>query len=104
MSRVPYASAVGNLMYVMICTHLAICFVVSLVSHYQSNPGPTHWQAVTRIFRYLKGNSDLILCLQGGDLRLKVFNDANWGGDRDERKSTSGYVFMPGGGGFHGAA
>ena len=38
-SRVPYASAVGSLMYVMMCTRPDICYVVGLVSRYQSNPG-----------------------------------------------------------------
>ena len=38
-SRVPYASAVGSLMYVTMCTRPDICYVVGLVSRYQSNPG-----------------------------------------------------------------
>ena len=62
MARVPYASAVGSLMYAMLRTRLDICFAVGMLSRYQSNPGPVHWQAVKRIFRYLHGTSDLILC------------------------------------------
>ena len=50
----PYASAVGSLMYALICTRPDFCFAVGLVSYYQSNPGPTHWQAVKRIMRYLR--------------------------------------------------
>jgi hypothetical protein len=42
MSRVPYASFVGSLMYAMMCTRLDICYVVGLVSRYQSNPGQKH--------------------------------------------------------------
>jgi hypothetical protein len=42
MSRVPYASVVGSLMYAMMCTLLNICYVVGLVSRYQSNPGQKH--------------------------------------------------------------
>ena len=42
MRNVLYACAVGSLMYVMLCTRPNICFVVGLVSRYQSNPGPTH--------------------------------------------------------------
>ena len=42
MSNVLYVSAVGSLMYAMLCTRHDICFAVGLVSHYQSNPGPTH--------------------------------------------------------------
>ena len=50
MSIVPYAKAIENLMYVMLCTRPDICFTVSMVSLYQSNPGPTHWATVKKIF------------------------------------------------------
>lgn len=98
MSDVPYASAIGSLMYAMLCTRPDICYAVGLVSRYQSNPGPAHWQGVKRILRYLCGTSDLVLCFQGGDLSLKGYSDADWGGDLDESKSTSGYAFVLGGG------
>ena len=39
MSRVPYASAVGSLIYAMMCTRLDICYAIGLVGRYQSNPG-----------------------------------------------------------------
>ncbi|KAL0407607.1 UNVERIFIED_CONTAM: Retrovirus-related Pol polyprotein from transposon TNT 1-94 [Sesamum radiatum] len=61
MTKIPYASAVGSLMYAMMCTRPDLCFVVGMVSRYQSNPGPDHWVAVKRILRYLKGTSDLAL-------------------------------------------
>jgi hypothetical protein len=71
---------------------------VSLVSRFQANPGPEHWFAVKRILRYQKGTADYMLCYQGKDLRLVAYSDANWGGDPDERKSTSGYAFWLGSG------
>ena len=94
MKRVPYASAVGSLMYAMMCTRPDICFAVGMVSRYQSNPGQAHWKAVKRILRYLKGTADYSLCYQGNDLQLRGYTDADWGGDLDERKSTSGFVFL----------
>ena len=42
MRKIPYASAVGSLMYAMLCTRLNICYVVESVSRYQSNPGLKH--------------------------------------------------------------
>jgi len=93
MKDVPYASAVGSLMYAMLCTRLDICFAVGLVSRYQNNPGPTHWQAVNRIMCYLRVTTDLVLCNQGGDLKLRGYSNVDWGGDQDEFRSTSGYVF-----------
>ena len=47
-----------------------------------------------RILAYLKGTADYSLCYQGGNLRLIGFTDVDWGGDLDERKSTSGYAFL----------
>ena len=42
MREIPYASAVRSLMYAMLCTRPDICFVVGIVSRYQSNPGEEH--------------------------------------------------------------
>ena len=94
MARVPYANAVGSLMYAMMCTRPDICYAVGLVSRFQSNPGLAHWKAVKRILRYLKGTADYVLCYQGSDLRMIGYSDADWGSDLDERKSTSGYAFL----------
>ena len=49
MSKVPYTSAIGSMMYAMLCTRLDICYAVGLVSRYQSNLVPYHWKAVKRI-------------------------------------------------------
>ncbi|KAK2969902.1 hypothetical protein RJ640_009848 [Escallonia rubra] len=89
MSKVPYAAVVESLMYAMLCTLLDICYAVGMVNRYQSNPGPTHWNAVKRILQYLRGTADLVLCYHGGDLRLRAYNDVDWGANRDERRSTS---------------
>ena len=56
--------------------------------------GRSHWKAVKRILRYLKGTADYSLCYQGNDLHLMGYTNADWGGNLDERKSTSGYVFL----------
>ena len=98
MSKVPYASAIRSLMYAMLCKHPDICFAVGMVSRYQSNPGLAHWRAVKRILWYLRGTVDHALCYHGRDLRLTSYNYANWANDKDERKSTSGYPFILGGG------
>jgi len=76
-------------MYAMLCTQPDICFAVDLVSRYQSNPGTAHWQVFKRIMCYLRGTTDLVLCYQGGDLKLRGYSDTDWGGDLDESKSTS---------------
>ena len=55
MKNVPYASAIGSIMYDMLCTRPDVNLAVSLVGRYQSNPGMEHWTAVKNILKYLKG-------------------------------------------------
>ena len=51
MDKVPYASAIGSLMYAMIATHPDIAFAVGVVSRYISNLSKKHWEAVKGIMR-----------------------------------------------------
>ena len=53
MERVPYASAVGNLMYAHVCIRPDIFFIVGMLGRYQSDPGEAHWRAAKKVFRYL---------------------------------------------------
>lgn len=98
MSRVPYASDVGSLMYVMVCTRPDLAHAVSVVSRFMVQPGKEHWQAVKRIFRYLRVTSDIGL-LYGGDKQCLVtwYSDSDYAGDVDSRRSMTGYVFTLGG-------
>ncbi|KAL6323785.1 hypothetical protein AAG906_002253 [Vitis piasezkii] len=72
MSKVPYASAIGSLMYVMVCTRPDIAYAVGVVSRFMSRPGKQHWEAVKWILRYLKGSLDTCLCFTGASLKLQV--------------------------------
>eukprot|EP00253_Pinus_taeda_P010172 PITA_10172 len=98
MSRVPYESVVGSLMYAMVCTRPDIAHAVGVLSRLMSKPGKERWTTVKRVFRYLRGTSDYGLCYQGRPgldivLDIRGFVDADWAGDLDQRRSTSGYVF-----------
>jgi len=97
MSKVPYASAVGSLMYAMVCTRPDIAHAVGVVSRFLSNPGKEHWEGVKWILRYLKGTSKMHLSFKRSNLTLQGFSDADLGGDLDGRKSTTGYIFTLGG-------
>ena len=77
MSKVPYESAVGSLMYLMVCTRPDIAYAVGKVSRYMSNPGKVHWEAVKWILRYLKGT-----------LKAGLLFDAN----ADQARSLMGFV------------
>ena len=101
MSRIPYASAVGSLMYAMLCTRPDICYAVGVVSRYQSDPGEEHWIAVKHILKYLRRTRDYMLVYSSGSLETIGFTDSDFQGDIDSRKSTSGYVFTLYGGAEH---
>ena len=94
MSKVPYSSAVGSLMYAMICTRPDIAYAVGVVSRYMSNPGKKHWEAVKGIMRYLIGTKKLCICFGRNEACVVGYTDADYAGDMDKRRSTSGYVFM----------
>ena len=59
MKGVPYASAIGSIMYAMMCTRPDVCLAISLAGRYQSNPGVDHWTAVKNILKYLKMTMDM---------------------------------------------
>ena len=98
MQHVPYASAVGSLMYAMVCTRLDIAHAVSTVSRFMSNPGRPHWEAVEWILRYLRGSTNLKLCFGSSEPVLVAYTDADMAGDVDSRKSTSGNLITYAGG------
>lgn len=89
-----YQSVVGSLLYLSGWTRPDISFAVSYVARFCSKPTKEHWIAVKRILRYLKGSSTYGLVYQKIDSPLIEFSDADWAGDVNERKSTSGYLFM----------
>ncbi|KAH9792546.1 hypothetical protein KPL71_004166 [Citrus sinensis] len=98
MRRVPYAEAVGSLMYAMLCTRPDVCFAVWMVYRYQFNPGPQYWNAVEHIIKYLKRTKNYMLVYSGDELILVGYTDSDFMSDKDSRKSTSGYVFTLGSG------
>ena len=71
MSRISYISAIGSLMYAMLCTRLDIAFAVSVTSRYQSNLDKEHWIAVKNILKYLRRTKDLFLIF-GEDSELRI--------------------------------
>ncbi|KAL0552323.1 hypothetical protein IC582_011432 [Cucumis melo] len=98
MSNIPYASAIGSLMYAMLCTRPNICYSVGIVSRYQSNFGRNHWTVVKNILKYLRRTKDYMLVYGSKDLILNGYTDFDFQTDKDARKSTSGSVFTLNGG------
>ena len=95
MKKTPYREAVGSLMYLMIGTRPDLAYAVSNVSRFMEHPGPAHWNAVKQIFRYLKGTSRQTIRYGRStdtDNNIIAYCDADWAGDSDSCRSTTGYV------------
>ncbi|KAI5410451.1 hypothetical protein KIW84_055816 [Lathyrus oleraceus] len=61
MDKTPYASAIGSIMYAMLCTRPDVSYALSATSRYQSNLGDAHWVAVNNILKYLRRTKDSLL-------------------------------------------
>ncbi|KAK8554175.1 hypothetical protein V6N12_031146 [Hibiscus sabdariffa] len=99
MSQIPYASAIGSIMYAMICTRPDLSYALSMTSRYQANPGEGHWTAVKNILKYLRRTKDVFLVYGGEEeLRIMGYTDASFQIDKDDSRSQSGFVFCLNGG------
>jgi hypothetical protein len=86
-------------MFAAICTLPEIAFAVNQVAQFSNNPNQSHWEAVKRIITYLKGTSDHGITYCGaGENVLTAFTDADFDGDVDTRRSTTGNIFIINGG------
>lgn len=71
-----------------------ILYVVKVVSQYREQPTTTHLKAAKRILRYIKCTTNLGLYYYiYDDYKFIGYNDIDWGGEVDDRKSTCGFVF-----------
>jgi len=115
MKSIPYRQAVGSLLWLALGTRPDISYAVGQVAKFNANPGLVHWNAVLKIFRYLKhtGSMGIIykysadshdrtltvfqshndIGIRGNPI-LSGFSDANFARDTDSRRSTSGFIFM----------
>ncbi|KAI3790253.1 hypothetical protein L2E82_03169 [Cichorium intybus] len=97
MAKVLYSSAVGSLMYAMVCSRPDLSHALSVVSIYMANPGKEHWKAVQWILRYLCGTSNACLQFGSSGEGLVGYVDSDYARDLDKRRSLTGYVFTIGG-------
>ena len=85
---------IGALLYIARCTRPDIAYAVNVLPRFNTNPGKAHWTAAKRVLRYLKGTREFgVVYKRGGAAHLSGYADADWAGNRDTRKSTTGYVF-----------
>ena len=91
-----YRQAVGSLNHLAVSTRPDLAFSMSRLSRYLDNPSPQHEIALKRVFRYLNGTTGHGLTFQASENEPFVYgySDADWAGDVETRKSTSGYAFF----------
>ena len=71
MKDVPYASAIGSIMYAMVCTRPDVAYALSMTSRHQAHAGPAHWTAVKNILKYINRTKDKFL-VYGGKKRSSL--------------------------------
>ncbi|KAM0055964.1 putative RNA-directed DNA polymerase [Helianthus debilis subsp. tardiflorus] len=97
-SQLEYSKVIGCLMYAMISTRPDIAYAVGKLSRFTSNPSAQHWQAVNRLLKYLKGTMHFGLCYSGFPSVIEGYSDASWINNKEDHSSTTGWVFLLGGG------
>ena len=90
-----YQQAIGYLTYVSTATRPDIAAAVVTLSQFMTNPSKEHWMGMNGMLRYIKGTLSyrLKFSVNDDECDLYGFSDADWAGDADNWRSTSGYVF-----------
>ncbi len=93
-----YGNLVGTLLYISNCSRPDIAYAAGVLARFLAQPTTTHWTAAKGVARYIAGTANAGL-VYGGDSRLIMegYCDADYAGDPDTRRSTTGYVFLMGG-------
>jgi hypothetical protein len=94
-----YRAIVGSLIYIQTSTRPDITHAVNMVTRYMRQPTVTHMTAAKRILRYLKGTTNCGLVYEmnssnNSSVTITGYCDADWGGDQDDRRSTTGYCIF----------
>lgn len=91
-----YSQLIGSLIYLSVCTRPDISQALGALARYMAAPTVVHWQAAKGVLRYIAGTPNFGITF--GGLELTAYCDADYAGDVDTRRSTTGYVFIMGGG------
>ena len=88
-----FSSAVGSIVYAIICTRPDVSYTLSMCSRYHADPGDGHWIEVKKILKYLRRTKDAFLVYGDRELEVTGFTDVSFQTDKDDSKSQSGYIF-----------
>ncbi|KAF5472072.1 hypothetical protein F2P56_008818 [Juglans regia] len=89
-----YRKVIGALQYLELARP-DIAFPVNKLAQFMQKLSTLHWQATKRLLRYLKLTVNHGILLRSTDkLILHGYSDANWGGNKTDRTSTSAYLIF----------
>uniref|UniRef100_A0A5S6QQU2 Integrase catalytic domain-containing protein n=1 Tax=Trichuris muris TaxID=70415 RepID=A0A5S6QQU2_TRIMR len=92
-----FRQAIGSLLYLATVSRPDIAMAVGLLCRCVETPTERDWKSVKRVMRYLATTINQKLRLSGdSEMKLQCYVDAEWAGDKTDRKSTSGYLFKLG--------
>lgn len=90
-----YRTVVGSLQYLTL-TRPEIAFAVNVACQHMHAPMQSHYAAVKRILRYIKGSLHQGLLFVPGPLTLSAYSNVDWAGDHVDRRSTTGFCLFLG--------
>ena len=94
----PYSELVGSLLYLSVCTRPDISQAVGVLARYMAKPRVEHWTAAKGVLRYIAGTLKHGICFGDGSTTVEGYCDADYASDLQTRRSTTGFVFILGGG------
>ena len=100
-NKYAYNQLIGSLMYLAVCTRPDVAHAVGALAKYLATPTTVHWSVATDVLRYLAGTKDYGITFGGGHSIMPEpmgYCDADFAGDVDTRRSTTGYIFLLNGG------
>ena len=94
--KCPYREAIGCLNYISLISRPDITYAVNALARYSEKPRAVHWNSAKRIMRYLKATIDFSITYGGKSANNELIGycDSDWAGEVDQRRSTSGNVFL----------
>lgn len=92
----PYCLLIGALLWISNGTRPDITYAVNWLSAFMTSPTDVHWKAAQRVLVYLRDTSHYSINLGGLDLTLSGHSDSNWAEQREDRRSTTGFIFCLG--------
>ena len=92
-----FRSMVGKLLFAANTVRTDLAFAASYLSRFIKDPHTKHLSACKHTLRYIKGTTKLgLMFREGSEFELVGYCDADWAGDKVDRKSMTGYLFKLG--------